>query len=78
MPQIEKDTIVVVGVGALSPPHNIKKNAPTIVNSITATDIGAFPDKSASGALAARPRHHREPAAVDRRQHPSSGEPPAC
>jgi len=44
--------IVVVGVrGALSSALNIKKNADTFVDSITATDIGAFPDKSVSEAL---------------------------
>ncbi|MDB5705316.1 MAG: TonB-dependent receptor, partial [Sphingomonas bacterium] len=47
----DKD-IVVVGVrGALATALNIKKNADTIVDSITATDIGAFPDKSVSEAL---------------------------
>jgi TonB-dependent receptor len=44
--------IVVVGVRqALATSQNIKKNADTIVDSITATDIGAFPDKSAAEAL---------------------------
>ncbi|OHT19085.1 TonB-dependent receptor [Edaphosphingomonas haloaromaticamans] len=44
--------IVVVGVrGALASAQNIKKNADTVVDSITATDIGAFPDKSVSEAL---------------------------
>jgi TonB-dependent receptor len=45
-------TVVVVGVRrALETAQAIKKNAPTIVDSITATDIGAFPDKSAAEAL---------------------------
>ncbi len=44
--------IVVVGVrGALNTALGIKKNADTFVDSITATDIGAFPDKSVSEAL---------------------------
>ena len=44
--------IVVVGVrAALESAQEVKMNAPTFVDSITATDIGAFPDKSASDAL---------------------------
>lgn len=44
--------VVVVGVkAALATSQNIKKNADTFVDSITATDIGAFPDKSAAEAL---------------------------
>jgi TonB-dependent receptor len=44
--------IVVVGVrAALESAQEVKKDAPTFVDSITATDIGAFPDKSASDAL---------------------------
>jgi TonB-dependent receptor len=44
--------IIVVGVKrAIETSQNIKKEAPTFVDSITATDIGAFPDKSASDAL---------------------------
>ncbi|MBO9713265.1 TonB-dependent receptor [Sphingomonas sp.] len=44
--------IVVVGVRrALQSAAQIKKNADTIVDSITATDIGAFPDTSVAGAL---------------------------
>jgi TonB-dependent receptor len=44
--------IVVVGVRkALATSQQIKKNADTFVDSITATDIGAFPDKSAAEAL---------------------------
>ncbi|HKC15325.1 MAG TPA: TonB-dependent receptor [Steroidobacteraceae bacterium] len=46
------ETIVVVGVRrALESAQQIKKDADTVVDSITATDIGAFPDKSASEAL---------------------------
>ena len=48
----ETKSIVVVGVRrALETAQAIKKNAPTVVDSITATDIGAFPDKSAAEAL---------------------------
>jgi len=44
--------VVVVGVrAALATAQNIKKNADTFVDSITATDIGAFPDKSAAESL---------------------------
>jgi TonB-dependent receptor len=44
--------IVVVGVKqAIATSQNIKREASTFVDSITATDIGAFPDKSASDAL---------------------------
>jgi TonB-dependent receptor len=44
--------IVVVGVKqAIATSQNIKKEANTFVDSITATDIGVFPDKSASEAL---------------------------
>jgi TonB-dependent receptor len=46
------EEIVVVGVRqALATSQEIKKDAMTFVDSITATDIGAFPDKSASDAL---------------------------
>jgi TonB-dependent receptor len=44
--------IIVVGVKqAIATSQNIKMEASTFVDSITATDIGAFPDKSASDAL---------------------------
>jgi TonB-dependent receptor len=44
--------IVVVGEKqAISVSQNIKRDASTFVDSITATDIGTFPDKSASDAL---------------------------
>ncbi len=44
--------VVVVGVRrALKTAQDIKKNADTHVDSITATDIGAFPDKSVAEAL---------------------------
>jgi len=44
--------VVVVGVRrALQTAQTIKKNADTNVDSITATDIGAFPDKSVAEAL---------------------------
>ncbi|HET6941756.1 MAG TPA: TonB-dependent receptor [Sphingomicrobium sp.] len=48
--------IVVVGVRrALATSQDIKRNADTVVDSITATDIGAFPDKSAAEALSRVP-----------------------
>ena len=46
------ETIVVTGVRAsLESAINIKRNADTVVDSITATDIGVFPDKSVSDAI---------------------------
>lgn len=50
------DDVIVIGVRqALASSQEIKKNADTFVDSITATDIGAFPDKSAAEALARVP-----------------------
>ncbi|MEI9903800.1 MAG: TonB-dependent receptor plug domain-containing protein [Asticcacaulis sp.] len=44
--------VVIVGVRrALKTAQQIKKNADTQVDSITASDIGAFPDKSVAEAL---------------------------
>jgi TonB-dependent receptor len=44
--------VIVVGVKqAIATSQYVKKEASTFVDSITATDIGAFPDKSASDAL---------------------------
>ena len=46
------DTIIVTGVRqSLESAQDIKRNADTIVDSITATDIGSFPDKSVAEAL---------------------------
>ncbi|UAL10123.1 TonB-dependent receptor [Caulobacter segnis] len=46
------DEVVVVGVRkSLETAQTIKKNSDTVVDSITATDIGAFPDKSVAEAL---------------------------
>jgi TonB-dependent receptor len=46
------DEVVVIGVRqSLATSQQIKKNADTVVDSITATDIGAFPDKSVAEAL---------------------------
>jgi TonB-dependent receptor len=46
------DEVVIVGVRkSLETSQLIKKNADTVVDSITATDIGAFPDKSVAEAL---------------------------
>ena len=51
-PEDSAKDIVVVGVrDAIATSQNIKKNADTFVDSITATDIGAFPDKSVAEAL---------------------------
>src|SRR5438270_1651273 len=48
----EKNAIIVTGTrAALRTSQQIKKNADTVVDSITATDIGAFPDKSVAEAL---------------------------
>ncbi|QNN65149.1 TonB-dependent receptor plug domain-containing protein [Sphingomonas rhizophila] len=45
-------TVIVTGQRrALATSRNIKRNADTVVDSITATDIGAFPDKSVAEAL---------------------------
>ena len=47
-----KNAIVITGTRrALRTSQQIKRNADTVVNSITATDIGAFPDKSVAEAL---------------------------
>ena len=44
--------IIVTGQRrALQSARNVKRNADTVVDSITATDIGAFPDKSVAEAL---------------------------
>lgn len=48
----KEETIVIVGARkALRTAAQIKKNSDTIVDSITATDIGVFPDKSIAEAL---------------------------
>src|SRR3984893_8484022 len=46
-----QEIVVVGGRAALATAQEIQKDSPTFVDSITATDIGAFPDKSASDAL---------------------------
>lgn len=44
--------IIVTGTRqALQTSQNVKRNADTVVDTITATDIGAFPDKSAAESL---------------------------
>ncbi len=51
-PAAKSDEVVVVGVRkALKSAQAIKKDADTIVDSITASDIGSFPDKSVAEAL---------------------------
>ena len=48
----EVEDVIVTGVRAsLRSAQEIQRNADTVVNSITATDIGAFPDKSVAEAL---------------------------
>lgn len=48
----EEDEIVVVGIrAALRSAQEIKREADTVVDTITATDIGAFPDHSVAEAL---------------------------
>ena len=52
----ELATVVIVGVRrALETAAEFKKDADTFVDSIDATDLGAFPDKSASDALKRMP-----------------------
>ena len=51
-PADDAQQVVVVGVRrSLKTAQQIKRDADTIVDSITATDIGAFPDKSVAEAL---------------------------
>lgn len=45
------DVIVTGSRQALQTSQNVKRNADTFVDTITATDIGAFPDKSVAEAL---------------------------
>lgn len=47
----EKEVVIVGTRKALKTAQDIKKNSDTFVDSITATDIGAFPDKSVAEAL---------------------------
>jgi TonB-dependent receptor len=48
----EKHAIIITGTRrALRTSQQIKKNADTVVDSITANDIGSFPDKSVAEAL---------------------------
>jgi TonB-dependent receptor len=48
----DRNAIVVTGIrAAMRTSAQIKKRADTVVDSITATDIGAFPDKSVAEAL---------------------------
>lgn len=52
LPQADDTAIIVTGQrAALQTSQNIKRDADTVVDSITATDIGAFPDKSVAEAL---------------------------
>jgi TonB-dependent receptor len=48
--------VIITGVKqALATSQDVKKDAATVVDSITATDLGAFPDQSASDALQRMP-----------------------
>lgn len=47
----EGDIIVTGSRQALETSQNLKRNADTVVDTITATDIGSFPDKSVAEAL---------------------------
>ncbi len=68
----ETDTIVVMGVrGALATAQSIKKNAPTIVNSVHRHGYRRFSRPIGSRSAPAHSGHHRKPSAVGRRQHPS-------
>ncbi|RZJ95193.1 MAG: TonB-dependent receptor, partial [Novosphingobium sp.] len=50
--EAEVSDVIVTGTrAALRSAQNIKRDADTVVDSITATDIGAFPDKSVAEAL---------------------------
>lgn len=51
-PDNERDEIVVTGVRqSLASAQNIKRNSDTVVDAITAEDIGALPDRSVNEAL---------------------------
>jgi len=51
-PDTEREEIVVTGVRqSLATAQNIKKNSDTVVDAITAQDIGALPDRSVNEAL---------------------------
>ncbi|MFS0772383.1 TonB-dependent receptor [Sphingomonas sp. 1P08PE] len=51
-PDTERDEIVVTGVRqSLANAQNIKRNSDTVVDAITAEDIGALPDRSVNEAL---------------------------
>jgi TonB-dependent receptor len=51
-PETERDEIVVTGVRqSLANAQNIKRNSDTVVDAITAEDIGALPDRSVNEAL---------------------------
>jgi TonB-dependent receptor len=51
-PETGRDEIVVTGVRqSLATAQNIKRNADTVVDAITAQDIGALPDRSVNEAL---------------------------
>lgn len=50
--EARQDTVVVKGIrGALKSAQDLKQDADVFVDAITATDIGALPDRSVSEAL---------------------------
>ena len=66
--------VVVTGLRAsLESAQGIKQNSDTFVDSITATDIGAFPGQVGRRSAATRSGHHRVTVAVERRQQPLLG-----
>lgn len=51
-PDTDRDEIVVTGIRqSLANAQNIKRNADTVVDAITAQDIGSLPDRSVNEAL---------------------------
>ena len=55
----EMTEILVTGIRkALQTSQELKKEADTVIDSITATDIGAFPDKSVAEVACSRPEEH--------------------
>ncbi|NYD91762.1 TonB-dependent receptor [Sphingomonas melonis] len=51
-PDVDREEIVVTGTRqSLATAQNIKKNSDTVVDAITASDIGALPDRSVNEAL---------------------------
>ena len=67
-PAEDSTAIIVTGTRrALKTAQQIKRDADTVVDSITATDIGAFPDKSVAEALQRVPGVHGQSLRGERR-----------